>query len=158
MICPVTVIYSSTVLVLDIFKNITANMVLNMFVAGLVWINLPRDDVFDHIIEILGKINVKIRHADRTHYQIECKSITAMTGFTFPFEIQLKIYLETNTLIEILAPLDKQFVNSCIREFTKIMIPIREPVVTEVESVEQIERQVEQYKQTDAINKEANKK
>ena len=45
-----------------------------------------------------------------------------------------------------------------MNEFTKIMIPIREPVVTEVESVEQIERQVEQYKQTDAINKEANKR
>jgi hypothetical protein len=67
-----------------------------------------------------------------------------MTGFTFPFEIRLKIYLETNTLIEILAPLDKQFVNSCIREFTKIMIPIREPVITEPVGVKEVKRQIEQ--------------
>lgn len=129
-----------------------------MLVAGLVWIDLPRNEVFDYVIETLGKINAKVRHADRMHYRIEGKSAAAMTGFTFPFEIQLKTYLETNTLIEILAPLDRQFVNSCIREFTKVMIPVQEPVITEVESFEEIERQVEQYKQTDAINKEAKKK
>jgi hypothetical protein len=133
-------------------------MVLNMLVAGLVWIDLSRDEVFDYVIGTLGKINVKIKNADITHYRIEGKTATAMTGFTFPFEILLKTYLETITLIEIIAPLDRQFVNSCIREFTKIMIPIREPVITEVESIEQIERHVEQYKQTDMINKEAKKK
>jgi hypothetical protein len=133
-------------------------MVLDMLVAGLVWIDLPRDEVFDYVIETLGKINAKVRHADRTHYRIEGKSAAAMTGFTFPFEIWLKTFLETNTLIEILAPLDRQFVNSCIREFTKIMIPVQVPIITEVESFEEIERQVEQYKQTDVINKEAKKK
>jgi hypothetical protein len=129
-----------------------------MLVAGLVWVDLPRDEVFDYVIGTLGKINAKARHADRTHYRIEGKSSTAMTGFTFPFEIWLKTYLETNTLIEILAPLDRQFVNSCIREFTKIMIPVQEPVITEVESIEQIEHQVEQYTQTDVMSKEAEKK
>jgi hypothetical protein len=129
-----------------------------MLVVGLAWIDLPRDEVFDYVIETLGKINAKLRHADRTHYRIEGKSATATTGFTFPFEIWLKTYLETNTLIEILAPLDRQFVNSCIMEFTKSMIPVQEPVITEVESIEQIERQIEQYKQTDVMNKEAEKK
>jgi hypothetical protein len=133
-------------------------MVLNMLVVGLLWIDLPRDEVFDYVIGTFEKINAKMMHADRTHYRIEGKSATAMTGFTFPFEIRLKTYLETNTLIEILAPLDRRFVNSCIREFIKIMIPIREPVIAEVETIEQIERQVEQYQETDAINKEAKKK
>jgi hypothetical protein len=135
-------------------------MVLDMLVAGLVWIHLPRDEVFDYVIETLEKINANVMHADRKHYRIEGKSAAAMTGFTFPFEIRLKTYLETNTLIEILAPLDRQFVNSCIREFTKIMIPVQDPIITEVESIEEIERQVEQYKQNDMINKikEANEK
>ena len=129
-----------------------------MLVAGLVWIDLSRDEVFDYIIGTLGKINIKVKNADITHYRIEGKTATAMTGFTFPFEMRLKPYLETITLIEILAPLDRRFVNSCIREFIKIMIPIREPVIAEVETIEQIERQVEQYQETDAINKEAKKK
>jgi hypothetical protein len=129
-----------------------------MLIVGLVWIDLSRDAVFDYVIGTLGKVNVKVKNVDITHYRIEGKTATAMTGFTFPFEIQLKTYLETITLIEILAPLDRQFVSSCIREFTKIMIPLREPVITEVESIEQIERHVEQYKQTDMINKEAEKK
>jgi hypothetical protein len=129
-----------------------------MLVAGLVWIDLSRDKVFDYVIGTLGKINVKVKNADITHYRIEGKTATAMTGFTFPFEIRLKPYLETITLIEILAPLDRQFVSSCIREFTKIMIPIREPVITEVESIEHIERHVEQYKQTDMINKQGEKR
>ena len=42
------------------------------------------------------------------------------------------------------------------------MIPVQEPIITEVESIEsieQIERQVEQYKQqTDVMNKEVEKK
>ncbi len=128
-----------------------------MIVVGLAWIELPRDKVFDCLLGALGKVNSKMMQADRTHYRIEGKSATTATGFTFPFEILLKTYLDRNTLIEILAPLDRQFVGSCIVEFTKIMVPIREPVITEVESIEQIERQVEQYKQTDMINKEAKK-
>ncbi len=118
---------------------------------------LPRNELFDYVISTFEKINAKVMHADRTHYRIEGKSTTAMTGFTFPFEIRLETYLETNTLIEILAPLNRLFVDSCIREFIKIMIPIREPIITEVETIEQIERQVEQYRETDAINKEAKK-
>ncbi len=133
-------------------------MVLKMFVAGLVWIDLPKDEVFDYVVRTFEKINAKVMHADRTHYQIEGKSAAAMTGYTFPFEIRLKTYLEKNTLIEILAPLDRRFVDSCINEFIKIMIPIREPVIIEVETIEQIERQVEQYQEADAINKEATKK
>jgi hypothetical protein len=131
-----------------------------MLIVGLVSIDLPRDKALDYVIRTLGKINAKVMYADRTHYRIEGKSATAMTGFTFPFEIRLKTYLEANTLIEILAPLDRQFVNSCISEFTKIMIPVQDPVITEVESIEQIERQVEQYKQTNMINrvKEAGEK
>jgi hypothetical protein len=136
------------------------NMVLDMLLAGLVWIDLPRDEVFNYVIRTLGKMNATVMHADRTLYRIEGKSATAMTGFTFPFEIRLKTYLEANTLIEILAPLDRQFVNLCISEFTKIMIPVQDPIIAEVESIEQIERQVEQYKQTDMIDrvKEANQK
>src|SRR5919109_5177617 len=129
------------------------NTVLEMLIAGLVWIDLPRDQVFDYVIEALGKVNAEVRHADRTLYRIEGKSATAMTGFTFPFEIWLKTYLKGNTLIEILAPLDRQFVNLCISEFTKIMKPVLDPVIAEVESIEQIERQVEQYEQTDMIDR-----
>ena len=128
-----------------------------MPVAGLIWTESPRDEIFDYIIGTLEKVNAKIMHADRTYYRIEGKSVTMVTEFAFPFEILLKTYLETNTLIEILAPLDRLFVDSCIREFIKIMIPIQEPVIAEVESVEQIERQLEQYQETDAIKKEAMK-
>jgi hypothetical protein len=144
----------------NLYQNARKYDIEYMLVAGLVWIELPRDEAFDYVIDTLEKINAKVRHADRTLYRIEGKSATTMTGFTFPFEIWLKSLLETNTLIEILAPLDRQFVNSCIREFTKIMIPVQDPVIAEVESIEQIERQVEQYKQNDMINniKEANEK
>jgi hypothetical protein len=128
-----------------------------MLVAGLIWTESPRDEIFDYIISTLEKVNAKIMHADRTYYRIEGKSVTMVTEFAFPFEILLKTYLETNTLIEILAPLDRLFVDSCIREFIKIIIPIQEPVIAEVESIEQIECQVEQYQEIDAIKKEAMK-
>jgi hypothetical protein len=104
-----------------------------MRVAGLVAVDLPRDKAYFYVIAILEKINAKIRNADRTTYLIEGKSATAMTGFNFPFEIRLKPYLETNTLVEVLDPLNKQFVNSFMKEFTKIVTPIREPVIIELE-------------------------
>jgi hypothetical protein len=69
-----------------------------MLVAGLVWIDLPRDEVFNYIIRALGKINATVMHADRTLYRVEGKSATAMMGFTFPFEIRLKTYLKGNIL------------------------------------------------------------
>ena len=72
-----------------------------------------------------------------------------MTGFSFPLQIRLKSYLETNTVIEVLAPLDKQFVNSFMNEFTKIMIPIWEPVIIELLSVKEVERQIEQNEQNE---------
>jgi hypothetical protein len=76
-----------------------------------------------------------------------------MTGFSFPFKIRLKAYIETNTAVQVLAPLDKQFVNSFMKEFNKIMIPIREHIITEVEGIEQIERHIEQSEQTDIAKK-----
>jgi hypothetical protein len=104
-----------------------------MRVAGLVVVDLPREKAFLYVVAILDKINAKVKNADRTTYLIEGKRATAMTGFNFPFEIRLKPYLEENTLVEVLDPLDKQFVNSFIREFTKIVTPIREPVIIELE-------------------------
>ena len=115
-----------------------------MLEAGLVAVDLPREKAFLHIIGTLEKINAKVRNADRTAYLIEGRSATAMTGFNFPFEIRLKPYLERNTLVEVLAPLDKQFVNSFMKEFTKIVTPIREPVIIELVSIKEVERQIEQ--------------
>jgi hypothetical protein len=115
-----------------------------MLEAGLVAIDLPREKAFLYVIAVLDKINAKVKTADRTTYLIEGKSATAMTGFNFPFEIRLKPYLEENTLVEVLAPLDKQFVNSFMKEFTKIVTPIREPVIIELVSMKEVERQIEQ--------------
>jgi hypothetical protein len=120
-----------------------------MLVAGLMAVGLTRDKALDYVIAILEKINAKVRNADRTTYLIEGKSATAMTGFSFPFEIRLKPYLETNTLVEVLAPLNKQFVNSFMNEFTKILTPIREPVIIELVSVEELDRQIEQNEQNE---------
>lgn len=124
-------------------------MILHMLVAGLVAVDLPKDHVFDYVIDALEKINAKVRNADRTTYLIEGKSATAMTGFSFAFQIRVKPYPETNTVIEVLAPLDKQFVNSFMREFTKIVTPIREPVIIELASVKELERQIEQNEQNE---------
>jgi hypothetical protein len=115
-----------------------------MLEVGLVAVDLPRDKAFLYVITILEKINAKVKNADRTTYLIEGKSATAMTGFNFPFEIRLKPYLETNTLVEVLDPLNKQFVNSFMKEFTKIVTPIREPVIIELVSMKEVERQIEQ--------------
>jgi hypothetical protein len=122
-------------------------MILHMLVAGLVAVDLPKDHVFDYVIDALEKINAKVRNADRTTYLIEGKTATAMTGFSFAFQIRVKPYPETNTVIEVLAPLDKQFVNSFMKEFTKIVTPIREPVIIELASVKELERQIEQNEQ-----------
>jgi hypothetical protein len=120
-----------------------------MLEAGLVAVDLPRDKAFHYVIESLEKIKAEVKNADRTLYRIEGKSATAMTGFSFPFEIRLKPYLETNTLVEVLAPLDKQFVNSFMKEFTKIVMPIREPVIIELVSVKELERKIEQNEQNE---------
>jgi hypothetical protein len=124
-------------------------MILYMLEAGLVAIDLPRDKAFLYVIAILEKINAKVRNADRTTYLIEGKSATAMTGFSFAFEIRLKPYLEANTLVEVLAPLDTQFVNSFMNEFIKIVTPIREPVIIELVSMKEVERRIEQNEQNE---------
>lgn len=95
-------------------------------------VDVPREEALDYVIKTLEKINAKVRHADRSTYSIEGKSASAITGVSFPFQIRLKPYLETNTLVEVLAPLDKHFVNSFMCEFAKIRKAVREPVVIDL--------------------------
>jgi hypothetical protein len=120
-----------------------------MLVAGIVAVDLPRETALDDVIRTLEKINAKVRHVDRSTYSIEGKSASAMTGLSFPFQIRLKPYLEMNTLVEVLAPLDKHFVNSFMREFTKVRIALREPVVIELVTIKDAERQLEQNDQNE---------
>jgi hypothetical protein len=119
-------------------------MILYMLVAGLVAVDLPKDYVFNYVIDTLAKINAKVKNADRTTYLIEGKSATTMTGFSFAFQIRVKPYPETNSVIEVLAPLNKQFINSFMNEFTKIVTPIQAPVIIELAGVKELERQIEQ--------------
>jgi hypothetical protein len=128
-------------------------MILYMLVAGLVAVELPKDHVFDYVIDTLDKINAKVKNADRTTYLIEGKSATAMTGFSFAFQIRVKPYPETNSVIEVLAPLNKQFINSFMNEFTKIVTPIREPVIIELASVKELEHQIEQNEQNEITSR-----
>ncbi len=99
-------------------------------------VDVPREEALDYVIKTLEKMKAEVRHADRSTYLIEGKSASAITGVSFPFQIRLKPYLETNnTLVEVLAPLDKHFVNSFMREFTTIRKAVREPVVIDLVTI-----------------------
>jgi hypothetical protein len=105
-------------------------------VGGIVGVGVPREEALDYVIKTLEKMKAEVRQADRSTYSIEGKSASAITGVSFPFQIKLKPYLKTNTLVEVLAPLDKHFVNSFMREFAKIRKAIREPVVIDLVTLE----------------------